>query len=506
MTISAKRSGLLVAVIGILAAGIVAVAVTISSGDDRAGAARPFTWSAFLPETTSRDTFSWETFVERGTLDTFERLTKSLVHNKITSESILGWRAVIRNNDRLMEIETLLGRIEGPDRRAVIERLYALLMMEASNPELLLEKLERSIESAFKSVEEDPQNTGRYLAWALTAAHHAAVVAWDRSGDARFVELLSRSLDRVALLRDDVTGRRDEFRNRIVKGWGAERYDPQGRYMNHVTVAGRVSWPMLEFVRIVRSDPVLTERFGAQAERMLTMAREAMDEFADELTVLPNGEEAYYLYRTHNDDVEPVNHMAWAGNALILLHELTGEGAYAEQAAMLARFIRRSMRREEDGSLIWTYWPRPGERWSESPEFLWKARTTAQFALCAHEHEIVFTREDMEAIVRTCLTRFHRPDGRFSARMDEFDDLEAYTGYRGAHLALTPFIVFERFDPAIRDLIEHMVQTRPDAGGWMRSNHGIIAYAWRLGDAAQHETDQNAPPAEACGAAEPSVD
>ena len=70
-----------------------------------------------------------------------------------------------------------------------------------------------------------------------------------------------------------------------------------------------------------------------------------------------------------------------------------------------------------------------------------------------------------------------------AAKLGEADHRVAETaGLRGGYLCLTPFIVFDRFDPEVREVVETVVATRPDAGGWMRRGHGLVAYAYRLKD------------------------
>lgn len=347
-----------------------------------------------------------------------------------------------------------------------------------ASADLLYDKLSERLPLAFQNAEKNPTDNGRYFGWAVSINSFAALTAFDRTGEVRFAELAAEALTKTLAHRDDRIGRRDEVRGRVMKAWGGTRYLKDGRYSTNITLTGRVSFVLLLFAELVRRNPTQLAHYDSLAADFLAAARESMDDYADEFAV--TGDAGYYLRPTH-EDIEPLNHMSWAGKALILLHALTGERKYREMAEGMARYFKRTMVYEDES----VYWPYQADAEGvpiHPIERVWKARTSAQFILFAWQHGVVFTDDDVKAVARTILTRVFRSDGRVSARIDgAFYDMERVKGFRGNYLSITPFVAFQCVEPKLRTRIESMVASRPEIGGWMRGRHGVVGYAHRLG-------------------------
>lgn len=444
-----------------------------------APATPPFQWSEFLPDPPPRlDRFDWEDVVAEGAYATFERLRQSLVTNTVTPESILGLEAILTEQDRLARCRELLTRLDGDQRLDTVRRLYAELMGADSNTDILYEYLQIEIDRALKNANKDELNRGRYYGWGLSFPNRACVIAYEATSQVRFLELLSQTIETILPYRDSELRRVDDVRKRAMHSWGSNRYAGEGRYTADLTLAGRISYPIASFCRLVRNDARLEERFGRQAERFLQAARRCIDEYDDEFHTIEGTDQGYYRSVTH-DEVEPINHMAWAGNTLILLHDITGEEKYGRMARQLAAYFRADMWIDKSGNLVWSY--RLNQLRGEKGEYAWKARTSTQFALLAYRYDVVFTQGDMVAISDTFLNNVYRGNGRFSARIDcVYEDMERYKNHHGGYLCLTPFLAFDEFRPQIREVLEEMVSTRMDIGGWLRRSHGLIAYAYRL--------------------------
>ena len=444
-----------------------------------APATPPFHLSEFLPDPPPRpDRFDWEDVVAEGAYATFERLRRSLVRNTVTPESILGFEAIITKQDRLARCRELLTRLDGDQRLDTVRRLYAELMGADSNADILYEYLQIEIDRALNNADKDDLNRGRYYGWGLSIPNQACVIAYEATSQVRFLELLSQTIETILPYRDSELGRVDDVRKRAMHSWGSNRYAGEGRYTADVTLAGRISYPIASFCRLVRNDARLEERFGRQAERFLQVARQCIDEYDDEFRTITGTDQGYYYSVTH-DWEEPINHMAWAGNTLILLHDITGEEKYGRMARQLAAYFRGGMWIDKSGNLVWSY--QLYQFRGEKGEHVWKARTSTEFALLAHRYGVVFTQQDMVEIADTFLNNVYRGNGHFSARInDVYEDMEQYINHRGGYLCLTPFLVFDDFRPQIREVLEEMVSTRLDIGGWLRRSHGLIAYAYRL--------------------------
>jgi hypothetical protein len=171
------------------------------------------------------------------------------------------------------------------------------------------------------------------------------------------------------------------------------------------------------------------------------------------------------------------------GNTLVILHDLTGRSAYGDMARRMAEYFRASMWTEAGGDVVWAYQPTPSDRRRAGPENTWKARTTAHFALVAHQHGVVFDETDMQRIADTFLHNVCRGDGRVSERIGRrFADMERAGDFGAGYLSITPFIMFDAYRPEVRRRIEDVLATRPDIGGWLHRTHGTVAYAYRLKD------------------------
>lgn len=471
--------------IGILASFVVlALAVGAYAGWRILGPSQPeiyppFTWAGYLAdyprEQKKRD---WAAVIKQGPLKTQEELEEAIRENRIDAGAMPAFEFLVSDTRSRDAFAKGLAQLDGPSHNKAIETLYATLMLSPANVDVLYEKLNRRIKRALKLTEKKPENQGAYIGWSITINVYAALIAYEQTGDIRFIDLAVDALNRSLALRDDKVGRVDEVRGRVMRGWGGVRYDEQGRHMTNYTLVSRVAFVFALFADTVRRHPELEADYADEAAGFLTAARETTDDYAGEFKLY---KDAGFYVRPIHDDVEPLNHMAWGGNALVLLHQLTGEAKYGEMAAQMARYFRSAMR-FEDGAVWWPYQAlENGDFYSK--EFTWKARTTSQFMLFAWERGVVFTDTDMQAIANMVLTRIFRPDGSVSALISSrFLDMEKYKKFRGNYLAITPFIAFECVQPKLRTRIEQMIASRPDIGGWMKGRHGIVGYAFRLGD------------------------
>jgi len=438
----------------------------------------PFAWSSYLDERTRQQVKrNWNSVIKKGPLATQKALAKATTTNTIDRGSYIAFQAVADDPKSRAMFQRYLSELDTADHRSAIIGLYDTLMRAPPNKDILFEKLSRHLNGTIANAYRNPGHNGRFMGWALATGVYASLIAYERTGDIRFIREANLALMAALKLRDDTTGRVDEVRGRVMHGWGGNKYDAEGRHMTNFTLAGRVAFVLALFADTVKRHPELQSKYADQAKKFLNAARETMDDYSGEFVV--DGDIGYYKRPVYND-IEPLNHMAWAGNALILLNKQTGEVSYGQMAEQLARFFKQSMR-HENGTVWWPY--QPGSAADESrPEYIWKASLTSQFMFFAWQNGVVFTDSDMEAITNTILSRVFRPEGRISALMGgPFENLATFKMLYGDYLSVTPFIVFECANPKVRDKIDTLVASRPDIGGWMRGTYGVIAYAHRLG-------------------------
>ena len=358
--------------------------------------------------------------------------------------------------------------------------LYAELMLAETDPDLLYGAAQTDIAAAFKNGEEDPLNYGQYFSWGLSRPLQACLIAYEATGQVRFLDLVADAYERVLPLRDSELGRVDELRRRAIRSWGTTAYGWQGRYTAEITSASRISYPIVRWIKFVRSDPELLSKYGARAEKYLQTVRQAMDEFRGEYRTVEGTNEGYFVHLP-TGKVEPLNHMALAGACLAFLSDLTGEPKYMEMATGIAHYFKASMWVDENDCLVWQYWPQPDDRTSPPVEHVWKSRITIELPLEFGRRGIVFSEQDMQRLCNTLLMNIYQGNGNWSKNISsDYSDFDATAQEPSGLLCVTPYIQLDQYNPGVREVIEEMIATRPDCGGWLQRSHAILGYAHRL--------------------------
>lgn len=431
----------------------------------------------------------WDRVVERGKHRAFRRLQQSLAEGTISAKALPAFDLVL-SGEPLERARGLVHDLDDPAQPQAATRLslHRELMLAPSDPDILYDACAFEIERTFRNAERDEMNYGALFSWGSSWPAYAALVGYEATGQARFVELVADAFERMLPLRDSELGRRDKVRNRVMPSWGSQRYDKQGRYTNEVTTAGRVVYPVAKLVLFVRNDETLVARLGQRVEAYVPTLSEILSAFDDDFRYAdsPIGEEGWYISPA-TGQVEALNHMAWVGNAHLLLHELTGNTEHRRKAEAIARYFRNCMRLDRDGCLVWEYMPQPDRRFGGVKEATWKACVTFHLPWEFASRGVVFTEDDMRAITRTILTHVYlgedwaKPGGRWNAYIDGTPrDLDGEDDSGFSHLSATSFILLDRYDPKIRTVIEELVASRPGLGGWLNRTYALIAYAHRL--------------------------
>lgn len=189
----------------------------------------------------------------------------------------------------------------------------------------------------------------------------------------------------------------------------------------------------------------LRDRYGARAEAYLALAEETFRKWdargawretreGGVWVVPPCGLDPATGRWTAGDAgrdgfTEPFNKQNLIARWLLALADATGEARYRERAAAWWRWMRARMRPRQDRYLVWAYWE-PAGAWDYRPDGSTKHWVGVHpnggyYALDvagvvdAHEHGLVFTREDLDRLVATNRdymwtgqgARFRRIDG-----------------------------------------------------------------------------------------------
>ena len=226
---------------------------------------------------------------------------------------------------------------------------YGLMIRQGFRREVLLDGLRRAFHTVIRRDQELGLQRYQNLAWAGVYLSEAALLAYERSGDERFLELFVAYFDRVLERRDQVLQRRDDFRGELRQGWGSSKVDAD-RWINLVTHNGRIVYPATRFALLVRDKPGLS-RFQAKAAQYTAISQAVLDEFEREWQPLASGD--HWFRRPPLGEPEATNRIHLVGRSWINLARLTGEERYRQRVQSLITLFQQGVHPQADGSLSW---------------------------------------------------------------------------------------------------------------------------------------------------------
>ncbi len=244
-------------------------------------------------------------------------------------------------------------------------------------------------------------NAQGIVAWGSAYILEALVEVVQATHEPAYAEKFIRVAEDVIAVRDDRHNRRDAIRDKVLPAWGCVAYT-EGKHYVWAVHTGMICAPMAQFAAIVRRDDKLRARFGADADRLLQLAAEAMAAHEDQYREGPGSDEGY-LYGHYTKSHLPLNQQLAPGRAYLWLYEATGEARYRQRTERLVRFTLNRVRRLPDGAMIWCYWP-PLDGPGEGLEDTSHASIVADFLVQCVEHKIA-PPEVLDALERTFLNR-----------------------------------------------------------------------------------------------------
>jgi hypothetical protein len=358
-------------------------------------------------------------------------------------------------------------------------RLRRLLVAMPADPGLLAGYLQlhyRLMARAAGTLEQRPDFARQWSYWG-----RAAALAYRRTGDPWFLELVARGFEHLDLLRGTQLGIEDGLRHAVLPSWRVRT--GSGDYRYRPGIAGLMTFPACQFAHIVQEDPALQARFSAEAERFLAITREALEVFAGDYQ---EGQYGYGRFLRPGDGrAEPLDHTHAYAAALECLNHKSPVPLRPEILKGLQRAYVAALWRSRAGSIAWGHAPSPPEDPGRPAEWVWKAAVTIAWPYEAYRlngrFDVAFLRE----LSRTFRSGVFLGDGNWNARISADERVEL--GARGARAqALAAWIVLAEFDPEVRRLIEEAVAQRQDLfpAGWLGSAPGAYAYAFRLPESA----------------------
>lgn len=333
------------------------------------------------------------------------------------------------------------------------------------------------------------------LAWASGHLGSAALTAWDRTGQVRFVTFYLSYFDKLMALRDSQLGIRDDFHGRVMDAWGSANLgrntgDPS-IWVAHVTHFSVIMGPATGFAQRVLTDPALAA-YRPQAERIVAFFDSAYPQF-DVDRRRPDGTDELWYWRPLIDQYEATNHLHIQGEALVNMYLATRNPDYAERIRAILRIFEKGAEIDAQGFAAWNYNPyfqteeqSRDHNARERSEFVWKGGLTVPLLYKATAAGFPVDPALMAAITHT-VRDWVVADNTFKRNINPqesgpINERDRRTESAGPAASITGFLQAADADPEIAARIRTMVATRPDLfpQGWFTSDKMSRGYAWFL--------------------------
>jgi hypothetical protein len=376
------------------------------------------------------------------------------------------------------------------------EAAYRRLIATTFQPNILYDYLVEEERSVLRKARTDAGGPSAALAWRGGYLAEAAMTAYERTNDRRFLDFFVNYFDKVLTFRDSERGVTDVYHGRIMASWGEYRpawvwLGPIPIKMNlwvaHVTHAARITLAASEFIRVVMSDPALAD-YQPAAQRYLDASLAALGEFDEDRTPIGDTEDTWYT-RPVTGAPEATNHLHTLGSVYINLASVTGDQTMKQRVNDLVSVFEEGVQTADDGTVYWQYFPyfadqSIGPNGREFSERLWKASQTAPFLYRAYAAGYAVPETLIKAVVATFLTHIVR-DGQVLRNVSPIDSAPIQPDDKDlSHLGgIVTWLEFSAYEPAIADRIVNLVGARPDLfpGGWFDSSDMARGYAFLLG-------------------------
>lgn len=260
-------------------------------------------------------------------------------------------------------------------------------------------------------------NDAGTLAWAESYLLRAYLEMYRVTMDDRYLRVFVRHAERVVASTDENRGIADwQGRSEPVWSTNSQRYT-DGRRIAFPLHTAMITLPLLEFVLLARTHDDLPESYreiARRLERVAVRASATMDESLQRshsntesfVVVAPNSPRSGSSVSLH----APLNEDAAVGLVYLALWRITEEEPYRRKAAGIARHLRASMTRTDNG-MVWTYLCADRRGRESRPEDLSHGAIEAEFAVVAFRAGLVFSEVDMVQLGQTLESLWVPPAG-----------------------------------------------------------------------------------------------
>lgn len=262
-------------------------------------------------------------------------------------------------------------------------------------------------------------NTTGSLAWLQSYQFLAYMQMYRATEDTHWLDRVATQFSRIMKNRDDRIGTVDVHAKKPLKGWSAAgRYSEAGPHV-FIVHTGMICTGPAEFVRVVKENPALHEKYGDTADKFLTELQEIVDQANEMYFVNDDSTTAGEGYWTDPVmGVMPTNMSAAMGNLVLELYLVTDREDYKDKVTRFATFLKNSMQPAEHDAYLWAYWPKKSNDEIKQGEDVSHAALNVEFASRCTSAGIVFTKEDMRRIGNTWLHHVRQNDGTYATHVD----------------------------------------------------------------------------------------
>ncbi|MCB1358110.1 MAG: hypothetical protein KDK53_17020 [Maritimibacter sp.] len=402
------------------------------------------------------------------------------------------------NPRRIPELDRFIPDYNGKTN----EELMQILLGTVFDPDVLYDFLD----GKFKSLVETTANQGTkrtgQLSWGAGFNGRAAQMAYERTGQTRFIELYIKFFNEMLAFRDDALGLYDHYHDRIMTSWGVDGESVTtnagyGIWCSHVTHYSVLMEPATGIARLIHERPELSA-YKDFADRIVADFNQGYREFDMDIRHIPGTEEIWY-WRPTKFQYEATNHLHLQGEALLNMYAITKDQVYADRIASLLRTFEKSARIDNKGFAAWDYHPYFAQSGSannrrQKSEFIWKASFTVPFVYAANQQGFPVDRTLIDAMTKTIRDHVLANNdyaGNLHPRGSKpfLQRLRNPVSAEGSKaLSIVGFLAASVEDPSITDQLRTIVATRRDIfpSGWLRpaerkpSVKGPLGYAFMM--------------------------
>ena len=308
------------------------------------------------------------------------------------------------------------------------------------------------------------------------------LIMYRATGEVGYLQKFIRQAGLVLSRRDDRTGVKDHYRQRIAPTWASSKYS-NGKPYAWVSGSGMITFPMADFAQMVIKDSALhalqvdssDRHFGGQ--RFDQVAHHIVAEV--EKTIAAHDQDWMELgndvggYRQDSSSIafqnkigclpghpEPLNRQNAMGRTLLMMYLATGNSEYLDKARKLANNLKSCLKVDPvTGAYTFRYWGLAPMCQADREEDISHGSISVDFAYLCYKNDLVFDRNDMERFSKTFLLNLYQGPLQIANHLDG----SMYPGQKpnkwidqiGRWLALSQFnpdiysVVLDHFAPVI---------------------------------------------------------